>query len=259
LNGPWKLLEASCKTCGGITSGFERAVLKKSFGTMRTALDFPSRRKQDRPRELPLSIEWEGKSETVYLPVEGYPATINMPFFDLPAYLDGRADQRLRWVGAMLVHLAGPTPEDVGRRFSAQSASFTATFEPVGAFARMLAKIAYGCAVVAVGCDLSKFDDVYVLPAILEQSDDIGRWVGGMGNNLLPPERDLHYLKFCLDNGDLRVHVRLFAQFGAPEYVVVVGRTSHKAVTELEWPEGAHLIKGPPRRTTAGIEDESPR
>lgn len=40
LNGPWKLLRASCQRCGGITSGFERAVLKTTFDTMRIALNF---------------------------------------------------------------------------------------------------------------------------------------------------------------------------------------------------------------------------
>jgi hypothetical protein len=242
LNGPWKLLKASCETCAGITSGFEMAVLRKTFGTTRTALDFPSRRKKGRPRELPLSIERGGKTETVYLPVKDYPAVIGMPHFEAPAYLDGRSDERLRTVGFTGVQIGGPNFKYIGRRLSAQSVGFTAKFEPVGAFARMLAKIAYGCAVAALGCDLSRFEDVYVLPVILGKSDDIGRWIGGVGNDQPPPESDLHYVKFYVNDGDLRVHVRLFARFNAPEYVVVVGRTPHRAVTELDLPEGAHWI-----------------
>jgi hypothetical protein len=178
----------------------------------------------------------------VYLPVKDYPATIGMPHFAAPTYLDGRADDHLRSIGFTGVQIGEPNIEDIGRRLSAQSVSFTAKFEPVGAFARMLAKIAYGCAVAAVGCDLSRFEDVYVLPAILGKSDDIGRWVGGMGNDQPPPESDLHYVKFYVHDGDLRVHVRLFARFNAPEYVVVVGRIPHRAVTELELPAGAHWI-----------------
>src|SRR5829696_7402898 len=115
LNGPWKLAEASCNTCAGITSGFERAVLKKTFDTMRTALDFPSRRKRYRPKQLPLSIERGGKAETVYLPVEDYPATIGMPHFEAPAYLDGRTDERLRSIGFTGVQIGGPNIEEVGR------------------------------------------------------------------------------------------------------------------------------------------------
>jgi len=195
-------------------------------------------------QELPVSIERKGKQETVYLPVEDYPATIGMPHFEAPAYLDGRADERLRWpVAFTIVHLGGPALEQTARRLSAESINITAKFEPVGDFVRMLAKIAYGCAVVAVGCDLSKFEDVCVLPAILGKADDVGRWVGGLDNDQSPREEDLHYVKFYVDDGELRVHVRLFAQFGAPEYVVVVGRTIQNAVTELELPEGAHLYQ----------------
>jgi hypothetical protein len=242
LNGPWKLLEASCETCAGITSGFERAVLKKTFGTVRTALDFPSSRKKDRPLELPLSIKRGGKTEIVYLPVKDYPAVIVMPHFEAPAYLDGRTDEHLRSTGFTGVQIGGPPIEDVGRRLSAQGIVLNSKFEPVGAFARLLAKIAYGCAVAAVGCDLSRFKDVYVLPAILGKSDDIGRWVGGMGNHQPPPESDLHFIKFYVDDGDLRVHVRLFAQYDVPEYVVVVWRIPQRALTELELPEGAYWI-----------------
>jgi hypothetical protein len=178
----------------------------------------------------------------VYLTVKDYPAVNGMPHFEAPAYLDGRSDERLRTVGFTGVQIGGPNFKDIGRRLSAQSVSFTAKFEPVGALARMLAKIAYGCAVAALGCDLSRFEDVSVLPVILGKSDDIGRWIGGVGNDQPPSERDLHYVKFYVNDGDLRVHVRLFARFNAPEYVVVVGRTPHRAVTELDLPEGAHRI-----------------
>lgn len=242
LNGPWTLAEASCKRCAGVTSGFERAVLKKTFDTVRTALGFPSRKKKNRPHELPLLIERGGNQETVYLPVKDYPAAIGMPHLDAPAYLDGRSDERLRTIGFTGVQIGGPPVEDVGKRLAAQGISFEAKFEPVGAFARMLAKIAYGCAVASVGCDLSRLEDVYVLPAILGRSDDIGRWVGGASGDQPAAEHDLHDVKFFISDGELRVHVRLFAQFGAPEYVVIVGRTPHKAVTELELLDGAHRI-----------------
>lgn len=242
LNGPWILLEASCKTCAGITSGFERAVLKKTFGVVRTALDFPSRRKQDRTDKLPLSIVREKKTETVYLPINDYPAVIGMPHFEPPAYLDKRTDERLRTVGFTGTQIGGPNINSVGSSLSAESINLNAKFEPVGAFARLLAKIAYGCAVAAVKCDLNRFEDVYVLPAILGKSNDIGRWVGGRGNDQLAHENDLHYVKFYVNDGELHIHVRLFAQFGAPEYVVVVGRIPHEVVTELDLPKGAHWI-----------------
>jgi hypothetical protein len=241
LNGPWKLLEASCETCAAITSRFERDVLKTTFDTVRIALDFPSRRKRDRPRQLPLSIKRGGKQEVVYLPVEYYPAVIGMPHFEAPAYLEGQDGEHLRTIGFTGVQIGGPPAAEVGRRLSAQSIAFAAKFEPVGAFARLLAKIGYGCAVMAVGCDLSRLEDVYVLPLILGRADDIGRWVGGTTDQAVAVS-DLHDVKFSIVDGDLLVNVRLFAQFNAPEYIVVVGRTSYKSVTELELLEGAYWI-----------------
>lgn len=105
----------------------------------------------------------------------------------------------------------------------------------------MLAKIAYGCAVMAVGCDLSRLEDVYVLLLILGRADDIGRWVGGTNDQAVAVS-DLHDVKFSIVDGDLVVNVRLFAQFNTPEYVVVVSRTSYKSVTELELLEGAYWV-----------------
>lgn len=246
LNGPWTLREASCDSCAAITGAFER-VQKTTFDTVRIALNFPSRKKKKRPGELPLSIERGGKTEIVYLPVKDYPAVISMPHFEAPAYLAGRDDEQLHVTSFTGVQIGGPPIAEVARKLSAQSISITVNFDPVGDFARLLAKIAYGCAVVVAGCNLSRFEEVYVLPAIMGKTDDVGRWVGGMGGDRPPPERDLHHVKYYLDDGDLRIHVRLFAQFNAPEYVIVVGRTSYQAVTELELPEGAHCPRPDPQ------------
>jgi len=194
LNGPWKLLEASCNGCAGITAGFERSVQKTTFDAVRIALDFPSRRKGRRPPELPLAIERGGKREVIHLPAEDYPAAIILPHFEALAYLAEREGEGLRTTGSTLAQIGGPPVAEVAKALSAQSIEFTAKFEPVGAFARMLAKIAYGCAVMAVGCDLGRLEDVYVLPAILGEADDAGRWVGGT-NDRAAAVSDLHDVK----------------------------------------------------------------
>ena len=80
----------------------------------------------------------------------------------------------------------------------------------------MLAKIAYGCAVAAVGCDLSWIEPLYVLPAILSRSAEIGRCVCGASHDQPPAEYDLHDVKFFVDDGELRSNVRLSAQCRAP-------------------------------------------
>ena len=117
------------------------------------------------------------------------------------------------------------------------------TYEPVGAFARMLAKIAYGFAVVAVGCDLTKIEQVHVLPAILGQSTDVGRWVGGSGGDEPSAVSDLHYVSLALNGDEIVVRVRLFARYNAPEYLVAVGRMPNEmSLSEVGLPEGAHWV-----------------
>ena len=102
------------------------------------------------------------------------PETGLVPHFEAPEHLQGEDREQLRTLGFTGVQIGGPPIAEVASKLSAQSIAFTAKFEPVGAFARLSAKIAYGCAVMAVGCDLSRLEDVYVLPSIPGRADDIG-------------------------------------------------------------------------------------
>lgn len=243
LNGPWKLLGASCSECAKLTSAFERRVLRGPFNEARIAMRLPSRRKNERPEQLPLSVQREGKTETEMLPVEDYPALIILPHFGAPAYLDGREDERVRAVGQTTFQVGGRPFGDLGRELSAESIEVSLSYEPVGAFARMLAKVAYGFAVAAVGCDLNQFEDVYVLPAILGRSDDVGRWVGGVEDEEPAAVSDLHRINLTVRDGDVLVRVRLFAQHGAPEYLVVVGRlATARSLADLGLPRGAQWV-----------------
>jgi hypothetical protein len=68
----------------------------------------------------------------------------------------------------------GPKPDEVAKRLGVHQIRITQNQQPV-AFARMLAKIGYSYAVAELG--INSFDIVFVLPAILGEVDDIGRWV----------------------------------------------------------------------------------
>ncbi len=90
---------------------------------------------------------------------------------------------------------------------------------------------------------LSQIQEGYVLPAILNKEDDIGCWVGGVKGEELVSVNHLHHVGLNLLDGDILVRVRLFAQYNAPEYLVVVGRmTNKKSLSELGLPQGAHWI-----------------
>ena len=71
---------------------------------------------------------------------------------------------------------------------------------------------------------LDGIEEAYVLPAILGRSNDIGRWLGCDGQAHIINPQYLHGVRMAVVNGEIISRVRLFAQFGAPEYMVVVGR-----------------------------------
>lgn len=90
-------------------------------------------------------------------------------------------------------------------------------------FARFVAKMAYGYAVERYGLDA--FDCVYVLPAILGESDDIGKWVGTSDRREFPIRQCHISVGFkIIPLDDLVVRIKMFPQFDGAEYVVVVGR-----------------------------------
>ena len=71
---------------------------------------------------------------------------------------------------------------------------------------------------------LGAIKEGYVLPAILGESNDVGRWVGCDGREQITGPNYLHGVRTAVVNGDILARVRLFAQFGAPEYLVLVGK-----------------------------------
>jgi hypothetical protein len=88
--------------------------------------------------------------------------------------------------------------------------------------ARMMAKIGYAFAVGSLGGDPGVFDKVYVLPTILNGSS-AGHYVGCLPG---PPTNDKpegHQISLGVTPREVTAFIRLFAEMGLPEYVVVVG------------------------------------
>jgi hypothetical protein len=224
LNGPWELLEASCQKCAEITSSFETDVCHNLLLQTRAKLIFPTRHKYSRPAVFPLTIESKGQKKSIQVPLQEHPTPISFPIFPLPAYIDQRHYQKgIDITGHMLRQVGGPPVKEITKRHDAESLSFKVTYQPI-AFARLLAKIAYGFTVATYG--LNMVQEAYVLPAILGQSDDIGRWVGCTANDSVTPGRDLHRINLKSINGEIHCNVRLFTIFNTPEYLVIVGRAS---------------------------------
>jgi hypothetical protein len=192
----------------------------------------------DHPDTLPLFVDrGDGAFVSVDVPVEDYPAIIQFPEFLPPGYFGRPYNSGVDVCGVRTIQVAGPSPEIVGRRLGAKRMQITTTFKG-HAFPRLIAKIAYAFVVADVG--LPGIDSAYVLPAILGETDDIGRWFGCDGTEYITDPRYLHGVAMQVVNGDAIVRVRLFVNFNTPEYIVAVGRLKPNAKTGNFRPSG-HL------------------
>src|SRR5437762_7005133 len=70
LSGTWVLRKASCQSCARITSAFERIVLREDLQRLRAAGQFKTRRRNERPTHLPLTISTSAGEKTLHLPTQ---------------------------------------------------------------------------------------------------------------------------------------------------------------------------------------------
>lgn len=222
LNGPWELLKASCQHCASITSTFERDVSQKLLLPARIRLALPTYHKGKLPATFSLNIESKGQKETVHIPWQEAPIPISLPFFKLPAYIDQRHYEKgIDLCGQPWTLVNVSRIKEIAEKYGAESLSISITYEPTK-FARLLGKIAYGFAVAHYG--LNTIQQAYILPAIMGQVDDVGRWVGCKTTDLLGPGKNLHEIKLISVNKEIHCNLRLLSQLNTPEYLVIVGR-----------------------------------
>jgi hypothetical protein len=223
LNGEWTLTNASCDRCAQITSRFETDLLQNAFGPARLALRMRTKRPAERPQHLPLLVRRGGAEVSIPIPVEEYPAVIALPVFAPPAYMNqDSGSSLLRVVNARPIQVAGRPLAELHAKYGYEYTAIQLEYKPV-AFARAVAKIAYAFAVLRLG--LERITDRYVLPVVLGKTGGIGQWVGCDAGEPVGPSTGLHALTLQLTQNEIHMFVRLFAQFDAPEYHVIVGRT----------------------------------
>lgn len=197
-------------------------------------LAFQTRRPRERPRTLPLVIEDQGQRRVVQLPLSEYPLYLPSPVWLEPGVIAGRPTASPIGFRLEFRHLAGPTFEAVAARF--QPCDFVGarlTFAPPE-FARMIAKVAFCAAVHAIGIDALRQSPIRAV--ILGESPDIAHWVGAWSGEEMNRPAGLHAIQLRSAGSQLHVVVRLFAQFGAPEYHVVLGEAPEDFVNSDAWP-----------------------
>lgn len=242
LGGTQTLLKASCRTCATKTGEVERRVLKESWGGFRWVLGMPTRRPKERPVEVPVEVRHGAEWHEVMLPVSKYTGAAAFPVFREPPAFRGSEEADLVWDAIRTVTAsAGTTTTDdtPAGRAGADGYRIPVAFDPK-AMARLLAKIAHGYAVDFFGLDSF---EAYLPPAILGDSDDVGRWVGSPGASLFAdPPNEGHRIRIGTAGETRRIiaGIQLFANAGAPEYFVVVGEL--KVIAEDDKREASDAV-----------------
>jgi hypothetical protein len=224
LGGKHVLGKASCDKCAKITSAIETKVLRDDLGAMRAAVGFPTRHKKKRPTTATLDVRRLGEWESIEVPIDDYCPVIAGPIFDPPAYVDKRDyEGGIKMVG-YYCRPAKREHEAIAKKYEAEGLAVTSLRNPE-AWARMLAKIAYGTAVWKYG--LAGIKTAFILDAILGSRDDIGMWVGCDGMEI-PAELGTHGHTVVVgrNEGMIFARVKLFDFVEAAEYLVVVGEAA---------------------------------
>jgi hypothetical protein len=238
LSGDILLEQASCEACAKITGGIESRVTGIDMKLARTYLGFKTRRTKDKPKSARLEIETSA-GQTVFedVPLEIYPHRLVLPWFYPPAYMEDRNyEGGIELKGYVEVRLDWKTEPLVEKYDAVKFVAIELRYPEY--FARMFAKIAYGTVITNFGLD--SIEEAYVLPAILGQSNDVGKWVGSSerGKNKVKPEQmsehSIHGLATSVIDGEIIVWIKMFPIHDLPEYVVVVGRATEELRRQFE-------------------------
>jgi len=226
LGGRMVLQKATCKTCADITSEFEGDVLRGPFRAVRAFRGLGSRSGfSGMPEAEEVTVSGDSEQDSVVeVPREDMPLLLPFPLFAPPGYFSQQTDMSGITVSGMATVRFGPDPGDLVKSLGAKSVNITKDCKPV-AFARLLAKVAYGVAFARGQIDKIE-GECFVLPAILGTRDDIGCWVGTLTKGFECHPEFLHRADLHIDEsrGLLFGEVQIFADSQTPTYGVVLGK-----------------------------------
>jgi hypothetical protein len=234
LNGPYTLLKASCRSCADITHRFERDCLRDFglYSAIRAVLRMQSRRK--RPETLPLILDSKGVQRTVQVPLADFPLYLPTPHLPPPAIITGATVTQDVHVDLKFIHITGPSFSDFSQLYpDAEFAGARLSFSPE-LFVRTLAKIAFCTGVFTLG--LAPLRQSPLRQVILGTDRDPWRWVGSWTGEPMTEPKGAHAIQVHASDSDIHVIMRLFAQFGTPEYHVVLGEADPEFVRSDAWP-----------------------
>jgi hypothetical protein len=225
LSGDLVLPKASCRSCAKITQSFEGPVLAESWKDLRVLLGLRSRSKHAGARKaVPLKIMRNGKEEIINLPLNKYPILLPFPVFAPPRFVTGVEGVGIDMVGVNTISF-GPGPEEIMAELGEGEIKIEPAKSYPAAFARMLGKIAYAMAVSESKLTLLDGKSP-ILPSLLGQENDIGRWVGTLTKSPETYPGLLHRISVGEDPGlgALVAEIQLFSHSATPSYGVILGK-----------------------------------
>jgi len=211
--------------------------MRSLWPDIRNALAMQSRRRDKRSPTLSLVVQRGEVRETIQVSRSEFPVYLPTPLFPPPAVFWRSQPIRGVFTNLDAIHIAGPTFEEASKRYpGAEFVGAHTNFSPED-FGRTLAKIAFCVAVHGLG--LAAFTHTPIRKVILGSDPCIGHWVGSWhGEAVNDTHGGLHAIKVqrSMTGSNIHVFVRLFAQFGAPEYHIVLGEADPVFVASDEWP-----------------------
>jgi hypothetical protein len=225
LNGSAILPKSSCLKCAKITGQFEQQVLRGILWPLRVAKGLKSRTKhRDAPKARTVKVtDQAGVTKDVEVAFGQPPFAMIVPLFSPPACYEPEAYTTGIRVKGLATYGIGASQEEILNQYRARRITWTDTSHPIP-FARMIAKIAYAAAYADNALDHLVGPSV-VLSSILDDPDDIGRWVGGANKPFEVHKGHLHRIIYGETQSRFLVaEVQLFADSGLPTYSVVLGK-----------------------------------
>lgn len=224
IGGNLVLPEASCRSCERVTGRIESIALNNHLIGPRRAMGLKGRTPAHKSaKKLPVFVSRNGRDEKVMIPVEDHPSALFLLQLHNPPVLQTLLGQNTPDPVGFFVKWFNYKEDVLREKYGIKEWSTTAL--DLHVFTRMLAKIGYSYAVAKLG--LNGFD-----PVLKSAINDPDRNSAGAvpyvgGQPMQPPEPALHTISEGTGTvGEITLHsvqIRLFAQFGAPTYVVVVG------------------------------------
>ena len=231
LGGGYELPQASCEACRGITSSFERVCARKMFGWLRKQLGIGKKKNKKKwPENVEIEVELpDGNTIYKLIPAKECLYTLYLCAFELPDILKNLPKSK-EFHNVTFWNKNFFTDEMLKNFVSKYGVGIYNTGQFVSdEFLRLLAKIAHGWATAELGagnfqpylCDLIRFG-----------SETPSYWIGGkleIAKESNPSQYHLLNLSFQRIPNELDpkfyliVNLRLFSQFGTPEYIIVVG------------------------------------